>query len=306
MAYKQKPQQTGKRPRGKPKKSLHKETTSKMVKIQETKTLEPAMRDSRQEGTCLSEDKDEGSVAAKKRTCKILSKKERESLIKHLNEVDPMVLTAVANSKLREQSYFSELLMSLVDGLFTDNYQLAEDIITNHQTHFSVLYVKCKQEVDSYLQFQLQWQQYCSAFLLSRTYPLIAINLEKSVEHSVAAIRLQWLDFCDRSGIPVPESNPVMITLSLAVYEQLLECTERFQRSLSCNRESVSTPPCSPVVTDGDDVHFRFGGDAICEMLHLRYKQIKGCTDTQRNKLSPEIVSCTGNDYEGQDKFALS
>ena len=68
MAYKQKPQQTGKRPRGRPKKSLDKEPTFKMVKIQETKTLEPATRarDSRQEGTCLSEDKGEGSIAAKK------------------------------------------------------------------------------------------------------------------------------------------------------------------------------------------------------------------------------------------------
>ena len=139
----------------------------------------------------------------------------------------------------------------------------------------------------------LQRQQYCSAFLLSRTYPLSAINLEKSAEQSVAAIRMQWLDFCDRSGIPVPESNPVMITLSSAVYQQLLEHVERFQRSLTSNcsnGESVSTSPCSPVVTDGDDVHLRFGGATICEMLHLRYKQIKGCTDTQRNKLSQEIT----------------
>ena len=108
---------------------------------------------------------------------------------------------ALANSKLREQSYFSETLMNLVDSLFADDHQLAEDIVNSHQTNFCILYVKCKQEVDSYLQFQLQWQQYCSAFLLSRTYPLSAINIEKSVEQSVAAIRLQWLDFCDRSSL---------------------------------------------------------------------------------------------------------
>ena len=153
-----------------------------------------------------------------------------------------------------------------------------------------MLQCKYKQEVDPYLQFQLQWQQYCSIFLWSRTYPLSAINVEKSVEESVAAIRLQWLDFCDRSGIPVPNSNPAMITLSSAVYEQLLECTEQFQRSISCHNESLSTTPCPPVVTDGDDVNFQFGGGAICEMLHLRYKQIKECSDSQRNKLSQEIT----------------
>ena len=81
-----------------------------------------------------------------------------------------------------------------------------------------------------------------------------------------------------------------MITLSSAVYEQLLECTEKFQRSLSCHNESLSTTPSPPVVTDGDDVHFRFGGGAICEMLHLRYKQIKEYSDLQRNKLSQEIT----------------
>jgi len=101
---------------------------------------------------------------------------------------------------------------------------------------------------------------------------------------------MQWLDFCDSKGVPVPESNPVMITLSAAVYEQLLECAKRFQRNLSSNGASVSTSTCSPVVTDGDDVHLRFGGAAICEMLHLRYKQIKGCKDTLRNKLSQEIT----------------
>ena len=158
----------------------------------------------------------------------------------------------------------------------------------NHQARFGELYFKCKQEVDPYLQFQLQWQQYCSSFLLSRSYPSSAINLEKSAELLVAAIRMQWLDFCDRSGIPVPESNPVMIIISSTVYDQLLQCAERFQRSLSGESASISQP--SPVVTDGEDVHLRFGGAAICEMLHLRYKQIKGCKDTQRDKLSQEIT----------------
>ena len=113
MACRQKPEPPGKRPRGRPKKSLDKQPTTKTAKTKEIKA-QSAMREVRQEGTCVSEDKSEGSVAAKKRTHRILSKKERESLVQHLNEVDPMVLTAVTNSKLREQSYFSETLMNLV------------------------------------------------------------------------------------------------------------------------------------------------------------------------------------------------
>jgi len=98
----------------------------------------------RQEGTSVSKDRS-------KRTRKILSKKERENLVKSLKEVDPMVLTTVTNSKLCEQSYFSEMLTNLVDCLFADNHKLAKDIITNHQAQFGVIYIKCKQEVDPYI-----------------------------------------------------------------------------------------------------------------------------------------------------------
>ena len=239
----------------------------------------------------LTEDQSEDPTAPKKRTRKVLSKKERENFVKCVNNVDTSVLTTVVSNKLREQSYFSENLTKLVDTLFADNHKLVEDILTNHRAHFGELYLKCKHEVDPYLKFQLQWQQYCSAFLLSRSYSLNSINLEKYAEESVAAVRMQWLDFCDRSGIPVPESNPVMITISSAVYELLLGHAESFQTSLNSNGECAgTTTQCSSVVTDGEDVHLRFGGAAICEMLHLHYKQIKECTDMQRDKLSQEIT----------------
>ena len=41
--------------------------------------------------------------------------------------------------------------------------------------------------------------------------------------------------------------------------------------------------------TDGDDVYYRFGGGALSDMLHLRYKQIRACKDDQRDLLSQEI-----------------
>ena len=92
-----------------------------------------------------------------------------------------------------------------------------------------------------YLQFQLQGQQYYSSFLLSRTYPLSVIILEKTVEQSVAAVRMQWLDFCDSKGVPVPSEDH---SISAAVYEQLLECAERFQRNLNSIGASVGTFSC--------------------------------------------------------------
>ena len=48
----------------------------------------------------------------------------------------------------------------------------------------------------------------------------------------VAAVRMQWLDYCDHSSISVPENNPVMITISSAVYElSSLEYAGSFQNS---------------------------------------------------------------------------
>jgi len=41
---------------------------------------------------------------------------------------------------------------------------------------------------------------------------------------------MQWLDFCKTSGFPVPESNKVMMQISSAVNELLLEKSEDFQR----------------------------------------------------------------------------
>lgn len=92
--------------------------------------------------------------------------------------------------------------------------------------------MKCKKGVDPYLHFQLQWQQYCSAFLLSRSYPPSAINLEESAEQPIAGIRKKWLDFYYCNGVLVPESNPVIIMISSAVYKLLLEHVKSFQNSL--------------------------------------------------------------------------
>ena len=77
------------------------------------------------------------------------------------------------------------------------------------------------------------------------------------------------------NGVPVPESNPIMITVSAVINNFLLECVAQFQS----NTEASTSY----------DVHYHFGGAAICDMLHLRYEQIKSCKDEQRDVLSQEI-----------------
>jgi len=91
------------------------------------------------------------------------------------------------------------------------------------------LFLECQKGADSFLRFQLQWHQHCSAFLLSRGYPLASIQLTKEAEASVADIRIKWLDFYENNGVSDLDSKKVMIRISSVVYELLLEKTEEFQ-----------------------------------------------------------------------------
>ncbi|XP_065912862.1 uncharacterized protein [Dysidea avara] len=227
---------------------------------------------------------EEDHAPVAKRTRKILNKKERESLLRHLNSVDDVTLADAVNVRLSEVQLLSTKLKNFADTL-CKNEQLLQDIATHHHCRFSELYVECKKESDPFVQLQFQWHRYCSAFLLPRMYTLDCINFDETSESSLVSLRNKWLSFCEVNDVPV-ESNPVMISMSSAIYAVLLEQAREYQTSL------ISEPGSSKTVVriEGDDVYFRFGGAALCDMLHLHYKQIKGCSDAQRDKLSQEIT----------------
>ena len=73
-----------------------------------------------------------------------------------------------------------------------------------------------------------------------------------------------------------------MITVSAVIYNFLLEHVAHFQTDTETTTSSVTLADC-------DDVHYCFGGAAICDMLHLCYKQFKSCKDEERDVLSQEI-----------------
>ena len=122
---------------------------------------------------------------------------------------------------------------------------------------------------------------------MPKEYSLSASNLDKSAESSVADLRKQWLDFCDNHHIKIDESKRVMIPISSSVYELLLERSSDFQSNLEPTSTSMESAQLS---VDDDNVYLRFGGAALCDTLHQHYKQIKSCTDAQRDLLSQEIT----------------
>ena len=54
--------------------------------------------------------------------------------------------------------------------------------------------------------------------------------------------------------------------------------------------KAVAVPAEVTDAVEGDDVYLWFGGAALCDMLHLHYKQIKSCVDSQRAKFLEEIM----------------
>lgn len=224
----------------------------------------------------------------KRRVDKVMPKKDRTELISTVKAIAPSILFEEIRSDIEEQFQDSGL-KGFVTSLF-ENDELMLQIVRHHRDTFAVLYEKCKPMKNSFMQFQLDWYTWCSAFLLEEQYTLAAINIsENDAGYSeIVTIRNTWLEFCRASSTPVPTSNPIMLAVSKRLYRFLLDHVSTFQDSLvkRCSMEDDST---SSSFSDGDDVYYRFGGAAICGMLKNRYKAIKKCHSTARNMLSVEI-----------------
>ena len=197
---------------------------------------------------------------APKRARKTLNKRERKDLSEYLKIVDDDVLMFAVHSKLLEQ-LFPNTTVDCIQILF-ESKELLSDILNHHHCRFVELFLECQKGADSFLHFQLQWHQHCSAFLLSKSYPLAAIHLDKTIESSVARLRTRWLDFCESNSLSELESNKVMIPISSAVYELLLETAEDLQKSQKPTGSASGRPADS---VDGDDVYFHFCDAALCD-----------------------------------------
>ena len=186
-----------------------------------------------------------------------------------------------------EEQFSDGKLNGFVETLLK-GYEPMLEIAKHHRDSFVSLYDECKPAKSCFMQFQLRWHSWCSAFLLEEKYTLEAINLKESDNgySSLVSIRNTWLEFCKSCNTPVPTSNPVMIAVSSSLYAYLLNHVSAFQESVT---EKSLTEHTEAFSGDGDDVYYRFGGAALCVMLKNRYNEIKKCPSSVRNVLSVEI-----------------
>ena len=203
----------------------------------------------------------DGKAGEVKRKKKYLNKAKRKGLVSTLGEIDLCVLVDEVVNDL--QSQFAEMESSLkefVNTLCSEGGTI-RNVVEYHSDLFVDLYGECnKVGKTSFVQFQIKWHKYCSAFLLRDGLSLLEIEIEEN--HSVSDIRQVWLEFCAANNTPVPESNRVMMNISSVVYSALLEHVSNHHSTPSIETES----PVETVI-DGDDVYYRFGGAALCEML---------------------------------------
>ena len=233
--------------------------------------------------------KTEQSTTKKKRCSdKTMPKKTRAVLVKSVNSIEPSLLVDEVRHNIEEQ--FSDgKLNGFVETLLKGDEPMLE-IAKHHRDSFVSLYDECKPTKSCFMQFQLRWHSWCSAFLLEEKYTLEAINLKENDNgySSLVSIRNTWLEFCKSCNTPVPTSNPVMIAVSSSLYAYLLNHVSAFQESVAEKSLTEHTEAFSGA-SDGDDIYYRFGGAALCVMLKNRYKEIKTCPSLVRNVLSVEI-----------------
>ena len=233
------------------------------------------------------------ATSTKGKTNKKLKKDDRESIARSLQELNLVVLTDEVTSQLKVQ-HGERSLIKLVD-LLCVNEVLFKELLECHRSMFIHLYLETGKKKDAFLNFQIKWNNHCSVMLLEEKYRITEIDLDPQLSTSLEFVRTKWLDFCKYSGFPVPVSNPVMIILSSSIYNVLTA-------HISCKESEGGGAPVV-MSMDGDDVYYRFGGAALCEMLHLRYQHIKTAPLSKKDSISQEITILQA--INSKDKSAI-
>jgi len=241
--------------------------------------------------------KDDIPATNKRKCCKTMTRNDHTNLVKSIKCIEPKLLVDEVQNNIEER--FTDCkLTAIVDKLLKDNGPMLE-IVRCHRDYFADIHDKCKQMKNSCMQFQLEWHERCSAFLLEEKYTVAEINITENA--SLSAIRNTWIEFCKFCNAPVLESNPVMIEISSQLSAYLLNHVSVFQENLV---EEGLSDHAKTSVSDGDDIYYHFGGVALCAMLKSRYKDIRKCQSTVRNVLSAEIFMLQSMKLE--DKSCVS
>ena len=130
---------------------------------------------------------------------------------------------------------------------------------------FANLYLECDSGREKFATFQVKWHKKSAVFLSTQPPP----------EDSFLNVPIKsWLHLTNSISRDV--ANPVMISISSAVYKYMLQKV----RALSIGEDENPNP--GRVTSESDDVHLRFGGGNLASMYKSRYSAMKSKGSSRR------------------------
>ena len=220
------------------------------------------------------------TVGTRKR--KSLNKSEKNNIKSSICNLRPEILSTIALANVRKQ-----LPVNLSDlKAFCDSVNsVSVSFLTDHlQQMFVTLYEECSKCKERHIQLQIKWLQHCSYFLMDKNMELSLIGLHPSdpVAESVVGVRSKWNKVCVEYCLQKSDAKKFLILFCDSVFEELLRQCHRIIEPSNQILDSASV--------ESEDVYFRFGGAAICSMLHSRYAKIKSCSLNQKEQVSQQIT----------------
>ena len=160
---------------------------------------------------------------------------------------------------------------------------------------YNAIYTKHTTGTDKYTKFQLDWYRNCSSLLQEH------ISAENNHPCLLEAAK-KWIEFKNVYNMYSSfHLNCVMITVQSAMFKQL---GKHVAQEISATINKNVCPTTSTVLTEEpDDVYYRFGGAAIAEMLHNRYRSIHTSPYLKRSTIASEITILKG--MECKDKSVI-
>lgn len=208
-----------------------------------------------------------------------LRKKEKKAVIGAISEADINDLVAAVLQQVDNEQHLrffperSEIWEKLkISNLFQTMCECFKKL-------YSSIYADYSTGSDK---FQFKWYQQCSSMLKDSTSN--RIEYHSSLSEAVS----KWIEFKNtNSGHSSFHLNCVLISVQGAIFRHLAKWVAQ---EISTATSGSMSPSTTTTVEEPDDVYYRFGGAAIAEMLHNRYRSIHGSPYSKRSKIVTEIT----------------
>lgn len=226
------------------------------------------------------------SLKKRSKSTRCLKKAEKQAVATAINKVDKTELVACVLEHVDKELH----IRSFQDrSIFWDKLKVSNMLVTICECLrelYESTYIKYSAGKEKHARFQLEWYQQCGYLLLDD----VAGNGDtRALDSSISGLIPKWMAFRKNqlNVCPAYHANAVLIAVQGAVFNYLAHTAAEHMPSVEQD-ETQSASTCTSI-SEPDDVHYRFGGAAIAEMLKKRYRSIHRCPQNNRGMIVVEI-----------------